>query len=48
MPESFPRSARYDPAWVAENGMGPNVLWLTESLSERIELRPGMRVMDLG
>ncbi len=48
MPESFPRSAGYDPAWVAENWMGPNVLRLTESLSERIELRPGMRVMDLG
>jgi cyclopropane fatty-acyl-phospholipid synthase-like methyltransferase len=28
--------------------MGPNVLWLAESLSEVMELRPGMRVLDLG
>jgi len=45
---SFPRSSRYDPAWVAENMMGPNVLWLAESLSQVLELRPGMRVLDLG
>lgn len=44
----FPRSAKYDRAWVAENWMGPNALWLMESLSTRVELRPGMRVMDLG
>ena len=28
--------------------MGPNVLWLAESLSDVMELRPGMRVLDLG
>jgi cyclopropane fatty-acyl-phospholipid synthase-like methyltransferase len=28
--------------------MGSNVLWLTEWLCERLELRPGMRVLDLG
>ncbi len=28
--------------------MGPNVLWLTEALSEKMELRPGMRLLDLG
>ncbi|HKN01923.1 MAG TPA: methyltransferase domain-containing protein [Candidatus Binataceae bacterium] len=44
----FPRSVKYDPAWVADNLMGPNVLWLTESLCSRLELRPDMRVMDLG
>ena len=44
----FPRSAAYDEAWVTENRMGPNVLWLAESLTERITLEPGMRVMDLG
>lgn len=31
-----------------ENTMGPNVLWLTEFLSEAMELRPGMRVLDMG
>lgn len=28
--------------------MGPNMLWLTEFLCERMALRPGMRVLDLG
>lgn len=30
------------------NSMGPNVLWLAGSLSEVVELRPGMNVLDLG
>jgi cyclopropane fatty-acyl-phospholipid synthase-like methyltransferase len=44
----YPRSARYDAVWVVENMMGPNPLWLTEWLCERIQLTPGMRVLDLG
>ena len=48
MPDLFPRSASYDEAWVNANRMGPNVLWLAESLAERMTLEPGMRVMDLG
>jgi cyclopropane fatty-acyl-phospholipid synthase-like methyltransferase len=47
-PPQFPRSARYDPEWALANLMGPNVLWLTESLTDVLELRPGMRVLDLG
>ena len=47
-PPEYPRSARYEPAWVLENLMGPNVLWLAESLSEQLELHAGMRVLDLG
>ena len=47
-PAEFPRSASYDPEWVLENVMGPNVLWLAESLSEAMELEPGMRVLDMG
>jgi len=46
--EQFPRSAKYDPEWVLKGWMGPNVLWLTEWLCERMELRPGMRVLDMG
>jgi len=46
--DRFPRSSNYDPAWVIENLMGPNVLWLAEFLSEVMELRPGMRVLDMG
>jgi SAM-dependent methyltransferase len=44
----FPRSNAYDPDWVMENQMGPNALWLAEWLSEKLELRPEMRVLDLG
>ena len=46
--DEFPRSAKYDPAWVIENMMGPNVLWLTESLTQVMDLEPGMRVLDMG
>lgn len=46
--KDFPRSAKYDAEWVAENQMGPNVLWLAEWLCERMELKPGMRVLDMG
>lgn len=46
--DQFPRSSTYDPERVFENEMGPNVLWLTEYLCEKITLRPGMRVLDLG
>jgi SAM-dependent methyltransferase len=33
---------------VLENLMGPNVLWLAEALTQRMDLRPGMRVLDMG
>ena len=48
MAELFPRSAAYDESWVTENRMGPNVLWLAESLAERMQLKAGARVLDLG
>jgi cyclopropane fatty-acyl-phospholipid synthase-like methyltransferase len=44
----FPRSSRYDGRWIVDNLMGPHVLWLAEYLCEALELRPGMRVLDLG
>lgn len=28
--------------------MGPNVLWLAEALSQVMDLRPGMRILDMG
>ncbi len=46
--DRFPRSAKYDPEWVLKGWMGPNVLWLTEWLCEKTELKPGMRVLDMG
>lgn len=44
----FPRSASYDAGWMLDNVMGPNAMWLAESLSEVLPLSPGMRVLDLG
>jgi SAM-dependent methyltransferase len=45
----FPRAAQYHPDWVlASASGGANALWLTEWLAEAIDLRPGMRVLDLG
>jgi SAM-dependent methyltransferase len=44
----YPRSSAYEPRWVLENLMGPNVLWLAESLADVIPLQPGMRVLDMG
>jgi cyclopropane fatty-acyl-phospholipid synthase-like methyltransferase len=46
--ERFPRSANYDAQWILANQMGPNALWLTESLCERMTLKPGMHVLDMG
>jgi len=42
------RSNNYDPDWVTKNQMGPNVLWLTESLTEVMPIEAGMKVLDLG
>jgi SAM-dependent methyltransferase len=46
--DQYPRAAGYDARWVLENLMGPNVLWLTETLTQVMDLQPGMRVLDLG
>lgn len=45
-PDRYPRSSRYDPDWLLDLNMGPNPLWLLENLD--LDLRPGMRVLDLG
>ena len=47
MPQ-FPLSAKYDADWICENQMGPCSLWLCEFLMEKIALKPGMRVLDMG
>ena len=45
----FPRSSRYNPEWIlASVSGGANAIWLTEWLAEAMDLRPGMRVLDLG
>ncbi len=45
----FPRASGYHPDWVIGGvGGGANPLWLAEWLAEALDLRPGMRVLDLG
>jgi SAM-dependent methyltransferase len=46
--DRFPRSSLYHPDWVLANASGgANVLWVTEWLTTALDLRPGMRVLDL-
>ena len=47
--EPFPRASRYaaEP-WTKALPMGPNAMWLMESLCSAVYLEAGMRVMDLG
>jgi len=46
--EKFPKSNNYDPEFVAENQMGPNSIWLMEWLTEKIEIKEDIKVLDLG
>jgi SAM-dependent methyltransferase len=47
--ERFPRASKYNPDWlIAGVSGGANSLWLTEWLASTMDLRPGMRVLDLG
>jgi SAM-dependent methyltransferase len=47
--ERFPRSSRYHPEWVTSSvSGGASSLWLAEWLAGALDLRPGMRVLDLG
>ena len=47
--ERFPRASQYHPDWVLTHASGgANALWLAEWLAPALELRPGMRVLDLG
>jgi len=45
----FPRSSTYHPEWImAGVSGGANPLWMTEWLAGALDLRPGMKVLDLG
>ncbi|MBL9168941.1 MAG: class I SAM-dependent methyltransferase [Verrucomicrobiales bacterium] len=47
--DRFPRSSAYNPDWIAAAASGgANSLWLTEWLAAKMDLKPGMRVLDLG
>ena len=46
--ERFPRSSKYCPEWILENGYGANPQWLAEWLCAEMDLQAGMRVLDIG
>jgi len=46
--EQFPRSNNYNLDWMFKNEMGPNSVWLMEFLSEKLDFKPGLKVLDLG
>lgn len=46
--DEYPLSVKYDMHWVHKNEMGPNVLWMTEALSQIMNFEPGMRILDIG
>src|SRR3712207_6349564 len=46
--ERFRRSSQYNPDWIIAGASGgANARWLTEWLAEAMDLRRGMRVLDL-
>jgi SAM-dependent methyltransferase len=45
---AFRRASAYDLRFALEGSMGPNVLWLAEWVSQAVDLRPEMTVLDLG
>ncbi len=48
LPE-FPLSSKYNPDWITAGvSGGANPLWMTEWLAPSLDLRPGMRILDLG
>jgi len=44
----YERANKYDYEWIIENWMGPNPLYLAEELCGNMDLRPGMKVLDMG
>src|SRR5580765_7714465 len=47
--DRFPRAAKYNPDWLqASVSCSANTLWIADWLTSAMDLRPGMRVLDLG
>ena len=44
----FPRTCKYDPEWMVTLDLGCPTFWLLERLCEKMDLKPGMRILDLG
>jgi len=46
--KKYPLTEKYDKDWISKNNMGPNPIMLMEELCEHLDLRPGMKVLDMG
>lgn len=46
--KDYPRTSKYDRNWIMDNRMGPNPILLMEELCGNLDLRPGMKVLDMG
>ena len=46
--KEYPRTKKYDSEWIKENQMGPNPIICMEELCGNLDLRPGMKVLDMG
>lgn len=46
--KKYPLTLKYDPDWILENSMGSHCLWLQESLTQVMHLKPEMRILDMG
>ena len=46
--KKYPLTDKYDHNWVSGNWMGPNPLILLEELCGHLDLKPGMKVLDMG
>lgn len=44
----FPLTSKYPLQWIIDNSMGPNPLWFTEIITRDLDLKPGMKVLDMG
>ncbi len=42
------KSKKYDMNFVKENMMGPNSMWLLEDVCKHLDLKPNMRILDMG
>ncbi len=46
--EKYPKSSKIDIAWMKNNEMGPNSVWLMEYLTNELTINSDMKVLDLG
>ena len=46
--KEYIKTQKYDKNWINENRMGPNPILLMEDLCENLDLRSGMKVLDMG